>query len=105
MTNIPLNRARSDLQILEKVGGNSLPPRDSRINTAESMNYKDGGRGIRSFPPVVGEFRKRPEFLSFFNLIPSGTCATFSLFFCTRSSPSSGWFNPEGYGPLLQSPS
>jgi hypothetical protein len=24
--------------------------------------------------PVVGEFRKRPEFLSFFSLIPSGAC-------------------------------
>ena len=30
---------------------------------------------------VGGEFRKFPEFLSFFSLIPSSTCATFSLFF------------------------
>jgi hypothetical protein len=30
---------------------------------------------------VGGEFRKRPEFLSFLSLIPSSACATFSLFF------------------------
>jgi hypothetical protein len=31
---------------------------------------------------VVGEFRKRTQFLRFFSLIPSGACATFLLFFC-----------------------
>ena len=34
---------------------------------------------------VGGEFRKFPEFLSFFSLIPSSACATFSLFFCERA--------------------
>jgi hypothetical protein len=34
---------------------------------------------------VGGEFRKFPEFLSFFSLIPSSACATFSLFFCMPS--------------------
>jgi Alpha/beta hydrolase domain len=37
-----------------------------------------------------------------FDTIPA--CAIFSLFFCTPSSPSSGWFNPEGYGPSSPSP-
>ena len=55
--------------------------------------------------PVGGEFRKFPEFLSFFSLIPSSACATFSLFFCMRSLSPSGWFNPADSGPLLPSPS
>jgi mono/diheme cytochrome c family protein len=55
--------------------------------------------------PVVGEFRKRLEFLSFFSLIPSEACATFSLFFCMRSSQSSGLVNPVDSVPLLPSPS
>jgi hypothetical protein len=38
---------------------------------------------------VVGEFRKRPEFLSLLSLIPSCTCATLLLFFCMRSLLSS----------------
>jgi len=54
---------------------------------------------------VVGEFRKRPEFLRFFSLIPSRTCATFSLFFSIRSSPSSGLLAPVAFGPSLPNPS
>src|SRR5215831_12031652 len=54
---------------------------------------------------VHGEFRKRPEFLRFFSLIPSRACATFSLFFSIPSSPSSGLLNPVVSGPLSPSPS
>jgi hypothetical protein len=46
------------------------------------------------FEPVVGEFRKRPEFYGLLSLIPSCTCVTFSLFFCMRLLSSCGWSNP-----------
>jgi hypothetical protein len=55
--------------------------------------------------PVVGEFRKRPEFYGLLSLIPSCGCATFSLFFYVRLLSSSGWFNPVDFVPLLPSPS
>jgi len=54
---------------------------------------------------VVGEFRKCPEFSSLLSWIPFRPCATFSLFFCMRSSPSSGLLNPVASAPLLPSPS
>jgi hypothetical protein len=54
---------------------------------------------------VGGEFRKFPEFLSFFSLIPSSACATFSLFFCMPSLSSSGLVDPVGSDLLLPNPS
>jgi hypothetical protein len=63
-----------------------------------------GAPGRALVEPVVGEFPKRTEFLRFFGLIPSGACATFSLFFCMPSSPSSGLLNPVASGPLSPVP-
>ena len=61
--------------------------------------------GSDGFWPVGGEFRKFPEFLGFFSLIPSSACATFSLFFCTLSLSSSGLVDPTGSDLLLPNPS
>src|SRR5215831_14376965 len=55
---------------------------------------------IGTASPVVGEFRKRPEFYGLLNLIPSCPCATFSLLFCMRSSPSSGSVDPVDSVPF-----
>jgi hypothetical protein len=55
--------------------------------------------------PVGGEFRKRPEFLSFLSLIPSSACATFSLFFCMRSSSLSDLVDLAGSVQWLPNPS
>jgi hypothetical protein len=46
--------------------------------------------------PEGGEFRKFPEFLSFFGLITSSACATSSLFFCMPSLSSSSLVDPGG---------
>ena len=67
-----------------------------------------GNSSLIIFPvrhPVGGEFRKFPEFLSFFSLIPSSACATFSLFFCMPSLSSSGLVDPVGSDLLLPNPS
>ena len=55
--------------------------------------------------PVGGEFRKCPEFLSFFSLIPSSACATFSLFFCMPSSSLSDLVDLAGSVLWLPNPS
>jgi hypothetical protein len=60
---------------------------------------------VRDFDPVGGEFSKRPEFLSFLSLIPSSACATFSLFFCMRSSSLSDLVDLAGSVPWLPNPS
>jgi hypothetical protein len=54
---------------------------------------------------VGGEFRKRPEFLSFLSLIPSSASATFSLFFSMRSSSLSALVDLAGSVPWLPNPS
>src|SRR5438876_5915429 len=41
--------------------------------------------------------------LSLHDALPIWPCATFSLFFCMRSSPSSGLLNPVASAPLLRS--
>ena len=67
-------------------------------------DFKRHSRRI-AFSVGTGEFRKFPEFLSFFSLIPSSACATFSLFFCVRSLSSSGLADPVGSDLLLPNPS
>ena len=69
---------------------------NAALNYASHLSMKDCGKRI-----VVSEFRKRPEFYGLLNLIPSCPCATFSLSFCMRSSPSSGLVNPLDSVPLL----
>jgi hypothetical protein len=53
---------------------------------------------------VGGEFLKCPEFLTFLSPIPSCACATFSLFFCMRSSSRSDLLGPVGSIPLWPNP-
>jgi hypothetical protein len=74
-------------------------------NISETHARAAGGIFGVKIAAVGGEFRKFPEFLSFFSLIPSSACATFSLFFCMPSLSSSGLVDPVGSDLLLPNPS
>jgi hypothetical protein len=73
-----------------------IPPRTWCCKLNRTSNLGSPTLSTAASPPVVGEFRNRREFLGFFRLIRSGACATFSLYFCTQSSPSSDLVNPPG---------
>lgn len=91
-------------QALHLVISNPFQNRIRRIgvqkNGRDANGFFDFLRNVRGCPTrgviqhnvrVVREFRKRPEFLGFFSLIPSETCGIFSHSFCTGRHHHPAW--------------